>query len=201
MAKRLPPAAFLIRNRIVGHGEEPPDQLLANPANFRVHGGDQMDALRGSLGELGWVKTVIVNQTTQHVIDGHARIQEAMRQGVETIPVTYVELTQEEERLALATLDPLAALAGQDDDALKALLAETETSDPALQEVLDGLPGSAAKHKPVEVEEVDFSDVQDRFWISVHGPLPKQLAALERLKAALEELGPDVEVEVGSSHG
>jgi hypothetical protein len=29
------------RNRIVGSGEEPPDQLLANPANWRIHPGSQ----------------------------------------------------------------------------------------------------------------------------------------------------------------
>lgn len=34
--KGAPPARRW-RNRIVGHGEEAPDQLLANPMNFRVH--------------------------------------------------------------------------------------------------------------------------------------------------------------------
>ena len=30
-----PPSAW--RNRITGSGEEAPDQLLANPANWRIH--------------------------------------------------------------------------------------------------------------------------------------------------------------------
>ena len=33
------------RNRIVGHGEEPPEQLLANPANWRLHPTEQQRAL------------------------------------------------------------------------------------------------------------------------------------------------------------
>ncbi len=38
------------RNRITGTGEEAPDQLLANPANWRVHPKAQQDALAGALG-------------------------------------------------------------------------------------------------------------------------------------------------------
>ena len=43
------------RNRIVGHGEEAPDQLLANPANWRLHPREQQQALAGALAEVGWV--------------------------------------------------------------------------------------------------------------------------------------------------
>ena len=37
------------RNRIIGSGEEAPDQLLANPANWRIHPKAQQDALAGAL--------------------------------------------------------------------------------------------------------------------------------------------------------
>ncbi len=43
-----PTAAW--RNRITGAGEEAPDQLLANPANWRIHPKAQQDALAGALG-------------------------------------------------------------------------------------------------------------------------------------------------------
>jgi DNA modification methylase len=49
------------RNRIVGHGEEDPTQLLANPKNWRIHPKAQQDALVGVLNEVGWVQDVIVN--------------------------------------------------------------------------------------------------------------------------------------------
>src|SRR4030042_1000807 len=32
------------RNRIIGEGEEPPDQLLANPGNWRIHPQAQEEA-------------------------------------------------------------------------------------------------------------------------------------------------------------
>ena len=47
------------RNRITGTGEEAPDQLLANPANWRIHPKAQQDALAGALDQVGWVKQVL----------------------------------------------------------------------------------------------------------------------------------------------
>jgi hypothetical protein len=144
------------RNRIVGHGEEQPEQLLAHPQNFRRHGGPQLEALRGSLRELGWVKGVLVNRTTGRVVDGHARVEEAMRQNAKTIPVDYVELTEDEERLALAVLDPISEMATRDDEALTALLAEVHTEDPGLQALLDEMAGEGAggeNHVSVQADE------------------------------------------------
>lgn len=50
----------------------------------------------------------------------------------------------------------------------------------------------------VSVSEVDISEVQDRFWLSVTGPLPKQRPALEKLVRALKSLA-GVEVQVGTT--
>src|SRR5665811_628211 len=87
------------------------DSLLANPENWRRHPGTQRDALRGSLGTLGWIQQVLVNKQTGYVIDGHARIEEALTKHEKTVPVLYVDLSPEEERLALATLDPIGEMA------------------------------------------------------------------------------------------
>ena len=40
------------RNRITGSGDEAPDQLLANPANWRIHPKAQQDALAGALDQV-----------------------------------------------------------------------------------------------------------------------------------------------------
>lgn len=130
-----------IRTRIVGHDAVAPDQLLANPGNYRRHPAEQREALRGSLEELGWLKEVIVNVTTGHVIDGHARIEEALERGTPTIPVTYVELSPDEERIALAVLDPISAMARHDDKALAELLEGLEAHDARLAAFLSDLAG------------------------------------------------------------
>jgi DNA modification methylase len=132
------------RNRIVGHGEEDPTQLLANPKNWRIHPKAQQDALVGVLAEVGWVQDVIINNRTGFVVDGHARVALAISAG-ERVPVVYVDLSEKEESLILATLDPLSSMAGMDEDLLAELVGTLEVSDTAVQALLDELAGNKPK--------------------------------------------------------
>ena len=109
------------RSRIVGHGEEAPDQLLANPRNWRIHPKAQQDALAGVLSEVGWVQDIIVNQQTGHVVDGHLRVSLALARGEESIPVAFVDLTDEEELLILASFDAISANASTDTSYCRAM--------------------------------------------------------------------------------
>jgi len=131
------------KNRIIGEGDEAPDQLLANPKNARRHPQAQQQALADVLDEVGVVQRVIVNQRTGYVVDGHARIALALRQGQPTIPVVYVDLDEREEALILATLDPISAMATTDAAALDELLRDVHTGSAALQTMLDGLATEA----------------------------------------------------------
>jgi hypothetical protein len=102
------------RSRIVDHGEVDPHLIDPNPRNPRVHGETQLNALGGILTELGWIQQCVVNRTTGHLIDGHARRDLAIARDEPTVPVVWVELSEDEELIALATFDPLGALAGID---------------------------------------------------------------------------------------
>jgi hypothetical protein len=144
------------RNRIVGYSEEAPDQLLANPKNYRTHPATQADALRGVLDGVGVVQNVLANKRTGYLIDGHLRVMEALKAGRPSIPVTWVDLSEAEEATILATLDPLAALAGTDAAQLEALLHEVDTDSPALAAMLDAL---AQRAGIVEGEPVDPADL------------------------------------------
>jgi DNA modification methylase len=133
-----------LRNRIVGEGEEAPDQLLANPLNWRVHPKHQADALEGLLQQVGWVQRVIVNKRTGHLVDGHLRVQVGMRRGEPTIPVLYVDLTEDEERLVLAVIDPISGLAGTDQTLLDQVLAGLSAENDALAAMLEDLRSEEA---------------------------------------------------------
>lgn len=126
-------------NQIVGYGEEPPESLLAHPMNPKIHPKSQQDALAGSLNELGWIAPVIVNRVTAHVLDGHARVGLAISRGEPMVPIAYVELSPEQENLAVAIYDPIGAMAAIDREQLDALLQEVSTGDTAVQAMLDGL--------------------------------------------------------------
>jgi DNA modification methylase len=160
--KKKPPAGW--QNRIVGQEDVAPDQLLANPLNWRRHPGAQEQALTEALDRLGWIQRVVVNRTTGHVVDGHLRVAVALSKGEPTVPVAYVELDPQEERLALATLDPLSALAVADDELLKGLLAEVRpyVEDGSLSELLTDLATGRLIDigQPVELDQI-LGDIED----------------------------------------
>jgi hypothetical protein len=138
------------RSRIVDTGTEDPMQLVANPKNWRIHPQAQQRVLGDVLDRVGWVQDVIVNRGTGFVVDGHLRIQLAITREEPSVPVSYVELTEAEEDLVLAGLDPLSSLAIADPEALNNLL----ESD------VDGeLAGLFAPEERGEYEDAGNNDV------------------------------------------
>jgi hypothetical protein len=149
------------RNRIVGSGEEAPDQLLANPGNWRLHPRNQQAALAGALDTVGWVQQVMVNRRTGFVVDGHARVALAITRNEPSVPVLYVDLSSEEEALVLATMDPIGAMATTDEAKLNELLADVTVDDAGLARLLGNLgarkPGFMDPDAIPEVGEINVS--------------------------------------------
>lgn len=156
-----PQAPF--RNRIVGSGSESPDQLVANPLNWRIHPRAQQDALLGSLDTVGWVQQVLVNQRTGNLVDGHARVEQALSRGEAQIPVLYVDLAPEEEALVLATLDPIAAMAATDEAKLRELLADVSVDNAGLSALLGDLAPDGPKVGLTDPDEAP--DPSDEPWV------------------------------------
>jgi hypothetical protein len=125
-----------IKNRIVGSGDEQLDQIMFNPRNWRIHPLSQQDALKGVLEEVGWVQQVIVNKRTGNLIDGHLRCQLAAREGAQTIPVVYVDVSEDEEALVLATLDPIGAMAATDKQKLDELFHDINSDNENVQKMI-----------------------------------------------------------------
>lgn len=147
------------QNRIVKYGEQPANQFLAHELNARRHPGKQRDALRGSLNAVGWVAPVIVSAKTGKILDGHARVEEALSQSEESpVPFVEVDVSENEERTILATFDPITGLATYEREALDALLREVDTGEAALQEMLSEL---AAKEGLVDLDGVEFKEYDE----------------------------------------
>jgi hypothetical protein len=148
------------QNKIIGHEMVPPDQLLANPLNFRIHSKVQKDAMRAMLREIGWLDEIIVNRNSGVLVNGHMRVDIALSDNEPLVPVRYVDLSEEEENLALATFDNVAALAGTDRDQLESLLESTFTKDDDLADFLRSLqPSNLPEYdEPLSPSEDDYSD-------------------------------------------
>jgi len=101
----------------------------------------------------------MVNRTTGHVVDGHARIEEAIARGEERVPITYVELSADEEALVLATLDPIGAMATKDRSKLDDLLAAIVVDDAGLVALLRDLAPRRGRTDPDEIPAVADAEV------------------------------------------
>jgi len=144
-----------VKPRIVEVGEVDPRSLTANPRNWRAHPPEQMAALEEALDAVGWVAEVLVNRTSGRIVNGHARVELALARGWPTVPVSWCELTEEEEALALATFDALTAAAVPDREMLRALVAEAPASSPALAAMLAGMCAAPDARLVDEFLEVD----------------------------------------------
>jgi hypothetical protein len=149
------------RRRIVGHAEVAPETLTAHPQNWRRHPESQRRVLRAALGSVGWVQQVVVNRVTGHLLDGHARVEEAMARGEPTVPVVFVELTPAEERQVVATFDPIGDLARADGTALADLLASFSTVNADLQALLADLAAASGVRPAVVVDPDDVPAAPD----------------------------------------
>lgn len=153
-----------IKNRITGYGNEPIEQIVANPQNWRLHPKAQQDALEGVLAEIGWVQNVIINKRTGHLVDGHLRVQLANNAGEKTIPVTYVDLSEDEENTVLTTIDPIGEMAATDRGKLGELLRGVTAADSRVQQMISKMTESKLnifndikKEFPVYDEDIDVN--------------------------------------------
>jgi DNA modification methylase len=120
-----------------------PKTLTPNPKNWRRHPEHQRDALADVLGEVGWAGAALYNEQTGKLVDGHLRLDVALRRGDEAIPVLVGSWDAADEAKILATLDPIAALATADAAALDSLLREVNTGSAAVMDMLAELAEGA----------------------------------------------------------
>ncbi len=110
-----------IRDRVVDFRRVPASELVPNPKNWRLHNDAQRRYLHDTLDRVGFAGAELVRRLPDGrlmLIDGHLRAEEL---GDTPLPVLVTDLTAEEADALLATFDPLARLAGTDQDAAAAM--------------------------------------------------------------------------------
>jgi DNA modification methylase len=166
------------RDRIVGFERIPANQLLAHPNNARRHPAKQREALRGSLDTLGWYDAVIYNRTTGYLVDGHARVEEALTRNDEMpLPVLVVELDEHEEAQALASHDFISYMAEYDRDTLDTLLHDVASDDERVQAMLselaerEGVVFGEVEPEPDPGAQIDRAEELREKWQTERGQL------------------------------
>lgn len=103
---------------------------MAAPYNPRKMAPRELEALRASLRAFGVVQPIVVNRNGPRIVGGHQRVQAAMAEGLEALPVVWVDLDPSQERqLNLA----LNRIAGEwDEAALAGVLEELRAAGASL---------------------------------------------------------------------
>jgi DNA modification methylase len=189
-------------NRIVGSGEIDPIDIKLHPKNWRKHPKGQASALEGALEEIGWIQDVIINQRSGKLLDGHLRVELALKKKESKVPVKFVDLSEEEEELALLTLDPITAMAEADKEALKALMDAVTTDNEDIQKMIDDL-AAENKIQPKEAIEDDYeppaeieTDIQrgDIFLLGRHRVMCGDSTSQEDVERLMDGPTPEIMV-------
>ena len=136
-------AGMNIRNRVKALRNVRAADLAPNPKNWRTHPKAQQDALRGILAEVGYADALLARELPDGslmLVDGHLRAETTPDQDV---PVLVLDINEAEADKLLLSLDPLAALAETNAQALDALLREVDTGSEGLQQMYADLAEAA----------------------------------------------------------
>ena len=97
----------------------PLEKLVPYVNNARTHSVEQINKLRSSLREFGFINPVIIDKDFG-IIAGHGRVIAAREEGIEKIPCVFVDYLTEPQKKAYILADNRMALdAGWDEDLLR----------------------------------------------------------------------------------
>ncbi len=95
------------------------DKLIPYINNARTHSPEQINKLRSSLREFGFVNPLIIDKD-YNILCGHGRLKAAKAEGYKEVPCVFVEHMTEAQKKAYIIADNRMALdAGWDDELLK----------------------------------------------------------------------------------
>ena len=146
-----------IRDRVKELRRVRAGDLRPNPSQWRTHGTAQRQALQGVLAEIGFAGAALAYRDADGaltLVDGHLR---SSLDPDAIIPVLVLDLDEEEAKKLLATLDPLGAMAGQDQDALLTLLRDVSFEAQAVNDLLEAIANGERVPMPALGSELDES--------------------------------------------
>ena len=144
---------MLIKDRVKELRRVPASQLIPNPKNWRTHPEKQKNAIQGVLAEIGYADALLAREMPDGslmLLDGHLRAETTPNQEV---PVLILDLNDADADKLLATLDPISAMAGRNDELFAELISEMETSSEAVQELLEETLGKNVDKLEPEIRQ------------------------------------------------
>lgn len=105
------------------------NKLIPYVNNARTHNAEQINKLRSSLREFGFINPVIIDRDF-NVIAGHGRIMAAKEEGIKEVPCVFVDYLTEAQKKAYIIADNRMALdAGWDEELLRVEIEALQAED------------------------------------------------------------------------
>jgi hypothetical protein len=165
-----------IRNRVRAHRRVRAGDLVPHEMNYRLHPDAQKAALEALYRTIGFARSLLAYELPDgrlKLIDGHLRRELHPDQEVE---VEILDVNDQEARTLLLSLDPVAALAGRDEDVFRELCRMTPTDEKALAPLWAADQASAP--------EAPAATLPEQFLVLVEcRDEAQQVALLERFQA------------------
>jgi hypothetical protein len=119
-----------------------PKSLDENPLNWKIHTDFQTEVVSELIRKHGWIKPLIFNSVTKRLLDGHDRRKISIARGLAAVPVIIGTWPEEQEPEILGSLDPSAALAKGEPDAIQRLLDQMQDPAPVIDRLITELAES-----------------------------------------------------------
>lgn len=130
-------------------------ELTPYERNARTHSDEQLDKIKNSINEFGFVSPVIIDENNM-ILAGHGRVEAARMAGLTEVPYRQVEnLTEDQKKAYILADNKLSDMAGWDLDLLNEELAsiELDMADFGFDEIIE---------EDVEIIEDDFDEEEDK---------------------------------------
>ena len=161
------------------------DELKPYENNAKIHGPEQIEQLRKSLREFGFVSPVLIDEDN-NLIAGHGRVEAARAEGMSEVPCVFVSDLTEAQRRAYIIADNRLAEAGEWDAArLKFEMQELQSF--GFDAELTGFVMDEIETIPVSAYERSKPDSKaDHFWGETEGESSEEYDAfVEKFKPKL----------------
>lgn len=104
-------------------------KLIPYVNNARTHSPDQINKLRSSLREFGFINPIIIDRD-YNVIAGHGRILAAKEEGIEEVPCVFADhLTEAQKKAYIIADNRMAMDAGWDEELLRVEIEALQAED------------------------------------------------------------------------
>lgn len=176
--------------------------LKPYPKNAKSHSDAQVQKIANIIKEVGWTKPIVIDEKGT-ILAGHGALLAAKLLALEAVPCVVKAGLSDAQKRAYVLADNRVSedstwnigVLEEEFAALTAAGFDLSLTGFDADELGGRAPGQASG-----VTEIETSELHDRFWISIRGPLKSQAKALQALRKATAGIDR-VQVELGTTDG